>query len=123
MLAPVSAPPNPKGKKGCQFVVWTWETPTTMKKRITASLMATMRLLTQLVSRVPLINSALMAMMLNIAGRLIAPPEKGDEVSATGSVTPKLLLRKSTTYPDQPMATAAAPTEYSRIRSHPMIQA
>ena len=51
-----------------------------------------------------------------------ASNENGDDTNRAGRIRPKSLA-KLTTYPDQPMATAIAPTAYSRIRSQPMIQA
>ena len=58
------------------------------------------------------------------AGRLKTPTPltPGAAVRAGGRAIPKP-CRKLTTYPDQPAATVAVPSAYSRIRSQPIIQA
>ena len=47
----------------------------------------------------------------------------GAPTHAFGRSTPNASWKKATTYPDQPTLTADAATRYSRIKSHPMIQA
>mgnify|MGYP002138280754 CR=1 FL=1 len=56
------------------------------------------------------------------AARLTSPPSAGPCVSSGGSGRP-MAVSALFRYPDQPMATAAVATPYSRMRSQPMIQA
>jgi len=64
-----------------------------------------------------------MASTMNTAGRLTTPPSPGGPAIDSGSVTPNRLSSSSLKYWPQPTATAATETEYSRIRSQPMIHA
>ncbi len=67
-----------------------------------------------------------MASTMNTAGRLTTPPSPGGPAIDSGSVTPNRLSSSSLKYWPQPTATAATAateTEYSRIRSQPMIHA
>ena len=121
--APLMMPETPNGAKGCQFAGLTWPIPMTMKNSTTASLMVTMILLTVLLSCVPRMSSAVMSKMMRAAGKLMTPPSKGFVASALGRCSPNVALRKSEKYPDQPMATVAAPSAYSRMSPQPTIQA
>ena len=51
------------------------------------------------------------------------PPAMGGPASLAGKCQPKRLSSTSFRYPENPTATAMLETAYSRIRSHPMIQA
>ena len=62
---------------------------------------------------------------MRTAGRLISAPSTpapGDALIQTGRLMPKP-ARIRWKYPLQPTATVMDPTAYSRIRSHPIIQA
>ena len=65
----------------------------------------------------------MIASTMNTAGRLIVPPSPGGPAIDSGSEIPNTVSRKMLRYWPQPTATAATETPYSRIRSHPMIQA
>src|SRR5262245_16837391 len=119
-----------------------------MKATITASLRRTIALLKVADSRIPMIKRTVTAKTTKTAGRLTHAPvathpvacaaadaaagahsstarvakEYGACESSMGKTTPKS-FRKLTAYPDQPTATADDAKRYSRIKSHPMIQA
>ena len=116
-----------------QFAVLKAGAAQTIKSPITASFTATMTVLTRANSRMPTTSNAVIITMISIArtfrmapvddhARCAASNENGDDTNRAGMMRPKSLA-KLTTYPDQPMETAIAPTAYSRIRSQPMIQA
>src|SRR6266516_7732167 len=115
----------PSGLFGAiQFVVLKAGAAHTIKRAITTSLTATIKLLNRAVSRMPVTNSAVMTTITNAAGTLRTAPVsdhacctasyvKGDETNRAGRFSPKSPA-KLTTYPDQPIETAIAPTAYSR---------
>ena len=116
-----------------QFAVLKAGAAQTIKSPITASFTATITVLNRADSRMPTTSSAVIIAMMTMAGMFRMAPvdnhaccaasnENGDDTYRSGRMRPKSLT-KLTTYPDQPMATAIAPTAYSRIRSQPMIQA
>jgi hypothetical protein len=103
-----------------------------MKSRTTETLITTMTLLTLADSRIPITSSAVTSATISTAGRLKIAVTVEPSASVTtwpraavswGGITMPKSRRKETTYPDQPMETVTAPSAYSRIRSHPMIQA
>ena len=124
----------PCGLSGAiQFAVLKAGTVLTTNSTITTSFTATRKLLKRAVSRTPATRIAVIRIITAAAGRFSTAPvnvqacfaaskANGDETNWAGRSSPKSFA-KLTTYPDQPMATVAAPTAYSRIRSHPMIQA
>src|SRR3984957_16193384 len=116
-----------------QFAVLKAGAAQTMKSPMTASFTATMTVLTRADSRMPTTSNAVIIRMITMAGTFRVAPvydhaccaasnENGDDTNRAGRISPKSRA-KLTTYPDQPMETAIAPTAYSRIRSQPMIQA
>ena len=104
----------------------------------------TMKLLNPADSRIPMTRIVVIARMMHTAGRFTIAPvacqpatphpatacctwvavqnTNGGLVSLGGISIPKRLT-KLTNVADQPTPTVAAPMAYSRIRSHPMIQA
>src|SRR5580692_4647296 len=116
-----------------QFAVLKAGAAQTINSPMTASFTATMKVLTRADSRIPTTSNAVITTMIMTAGTFRMAPvddhaccaasnENGDDTNRSGRTRPKSLT-KLTTYPDQPMETAIAPTAYSRIRSQPMIQA
>src|ERR1700689_4815569 len=109
-----------------QFAVLNEGAAQTMKSPMTASFTATMKVLTRADSWMPTTSSVVIITMITMAGTFrIAPVEdhaccaasnaNGDDTNRSGRMRPKSLA-KLTTYPDQPIETATAPTAYSRIR-------
>ena len=115
-----------------------------MNRNTTVSLMTTITLLKLADSEIPMISRMVISPTMIIAGTLRTAPVLdhpsvkrrqtlspasggavwvyGAEVYWDGMLMPRS-LRNETTYPDQPTATVDAAKRYSRIRSHPMIQA
>ncbi len=150
--APRSTPDQPNspnvpvlaGMKGCQLRLCTYRNPTITKTTRTPVLTMTMKLLNPADSRIPSTRIVVMARTMNTAGRLTIAPvacqpatlhpatacatcvaeqnRNGGPASTSGTWTPRR-SRKLTNVADQPTPTVAAPMAYSRIRSHPMIQA
>src|SRR5262249_5312589 len=100
--------------------------------RMIATLTNTMTLLTVADSFTPRTSSHVTAAVTSTAGRLktaVAVCPSGNAITVPGAALiaagrwiPKSASRL-TTLPDQPTATVAAPSAYSRIRSQPMTQA
>src|SRR5262245_5933133 len=115
-----------------------------MNRNTTVSLMMTMTSLNPADSEIPMMSRMVIRATMIIAGTLSTAPVLdqpsvnsrqtlspasggaewvyGAEVYCAGMLMPTS-LRNETTYPDQPTATVEAAKRYSRIRSHPMIQA
>ena len=98
-----------------------------------ATLIATSTALTVALSLVPRISSAVTSTVMITAGRLMNPPASppfrkepmvtsGPTVSACGICIP-MASNRPTMCPDQPTATALAPSAYSRISAQPTSQA
>src|SRR5688572_27640861 len=97
--------------------------------------MATITAFARALSLIPRTRTAVMARTISTAGRLMndlvvanrpvaGSYDKGADRTVSGSSYPLVtILRTSWAYPDHPLATVAAPTAYSRMRSQPMIQA
>ena len=114
--AAVITPLKPPGANGVKFAEFQPVTPITMNSTSTASLMTTMVALTFADSLVPLISSSAHSATSTTAGRLRMPPDSGEFEIASGSCTPNTLPSSWLRYSDQPTATAAAETPYSRSR-------
>ena len=120
--APANTPDQPKGMNGTQFEASTWLKPSARNNATTASLMATMTLLTKELCLTPRMLTKATTAKMRTAGRLTMPPSWGAMVSAVGKVIPKF-MRMLLKYPDQPMATVDTAKAYSKIKSQPMTQA
>ncbi len=119
---------------GCQFAGWMNSAPAPMTTSTIATLMTTMTAFTVADSLTPTTSSAVTATVMRTAGRLKTatvagmPPlascttVPGAALIAAGMVHPSWPSRV-TRLPDQPTATVAAPSAYSRIRSQPMTHA
>ena len=104
----------------------------TTKRMRAATLMATSTALAVALSLVPTTSNAVTSSVMITAGRLTKPPASpplmkpseicGPTVSAWGMCHPTL-SKKPTMWPDQPTATALAPSAYSRISAQPTSQA
>src|SRR5687768_12190183 len=105
------------GMKGCQSSGWMKKLPATMNIASTASLMTTMIVLVRADSLTPITSSAVMTRTTSAAGRV-----KGAVVIPVGRTMPTSASSDTAVAP-QPSATVEDASEYSRIRSHPMIQA
>ena len=88
----------------------------TMNMTSTPILIITMMALTLADSLAPRIRSSEHSTIRMTAGRLRTPPCSGAWDSDSGIVKPKRLSKSSLRYCDQPTATAAAETPYSRRR-------
>jgi len=118
--------------KGVRCSRRTYEAPAVTNTSSTATFITTSAVLVLADSRMPMHSSAATSSTMQAAGRLnspcVTPPPgsasttSGAAVSRTGRRTPRS-PRKLTKYPDHPTATVLAESAYSRIRSHPMIQA
>src|SRR5918994_3318065 len=75
--------PVGSGMKGCQLAVFTKNTPTAMKARITATLMATMMLLTVADSDTPITSNVVTANTTNTAGRFNTDETTCDAMTGT----------------------------------------
>src|ERR1035437_5011213 len=104
-----------------------------MTIRTTATLIATMTLLTRELSRMPMTRTTVTIATISSAGRsnqlpvgwnawLAALKSKGAVDRTFGTWTPKMPM-KFWKYFDHPCATEAEATVYTSTRSHPMIQA
>src|SRR4029453_3922770 len=120
------------GMNGCQLAVLTQNAPPMMTITTTATLMTTMAELTLADSLMPTTMSAVTSTAMITAGRLntavTGPPPvwtmvPGAAARCAGNCTPTKSCRKLVRCPDQPTATVAAPSAYSRIRSQPITQA
>ena len=150
--APRSTPDHPNspnvpvlgGMNGRQLARWTYHRPATTNTIRTPIFTITMKLLNPADSRIPMTRIVVIARMMHTAGRFTIAPvacqpatphpatacctwvavqnTNGGLVSLGGISIPKRLT-KLTNVADQPTPTVAAPMAYSRIRSHPMIQA
>src|SRR5918996_2948112 len=98
----------------------------------TATFTITIAVLTLADSLMPITMSTVTAMVMNTAGRLITAsglqPEAltsvhGADATDAGMSMPAKSWKKLTRCPDHPTATVAAPSAYSRMRSHPMTHA
>src|SRR5262249_8642035 len=138
--APRSTPLNPytpncpafSGMKGCQFAELTYAAPPRITITTTATLMITIAVLTLADSLIPMTIRIVTATVISTAGRLMndsgLQPAAGITVHGAaptdaGMVMPRKSWRKLERWPDQPTATVAAPSAYSRIRSHPITHA
>ncbi len=120
------------GRNGLQLAGSTARAAATTKRRSTVSFTTTTAAFALEDSRIPRTRKALTTRTTKAAGALktaspMLPSGRTTGVPAAavrvgGSWRPRS-ARKLTTYPDHPTATVAAPREYSRIRSHPMIHA
>lgn len=72
----------------------------------------------------PLVNNSVIRKIIQIAGKSTYVPASGlyALVKAVGNVIPNP-LNSPCKYPDQPDATAEEANPYSKIKSHPKIQA
>src|SRR5690242_9545857 len=94
-----------------------------MNTRMTVTFRTTMMLLTLADSRIPRIRINDTTTTIATPGRLMRPaPWNGDVATLRGNVTPSV-SSSAINVCDQLIATVAAPTAYSRMRSHPMIHA
>src|SRR3984957_14898620 len=119
---------------GCQLLTFTYLNPNAITRITIATLTYTITLLNRADSLIPTTNSVVISPTSTTAGTLIMPPGtrssalaasfqwRGAWVSARGIVIPSSFM-PSEKYPAQPTATVAAPNRYSRMRSHPMINA
>src|SRR2546427_12796116 len=118
--------------KGCQFAVLMYAAPPRITIITTPTLTITIAELTFADSLTPITIKTVTASVINTAGRLkiasgLHPGAlmrvHGAAASDFGIVTPTKSWRNAVKWPDQPTATVAAPSAYSRIKSQPMIQA
>src|SRR5437773_2645435 len=98
----------------------------------TATLMITITELTFADSFTPMTMRTVTARVMSTAGRLktasgLQPGAlirvHGAAASEAGKLMPRKSCMKAVKWPDQPTATVAAPSAYSRIRSQPMTHA
>ena len=117
---------------GCQFAVLMYATPPRITITTTATLTSTIAVLTFADSLIPITMSTVTAAVISTAGRLMIASGlhpavlirvHGAAANAGGIEMPRKSRRKLVRCPDQPTATVAAPSAYSRIKSHPMTQA
>src|SRR5262244_2922186 len=117
---------------GCQFAVLTYAAPPTITMTTTATLMKTIAVLTFADSLMPTTISAVTTAVMITAGRLktavtgpaaVATTVPGAAANRAGKSTPTKSCRKLVRFPDQPTATVAAPSAYSRIKSQPITHA
>ena len=109
-----------------------------MTMSTTATLITTMTAFTVADSLTPIMSSRVTAIVMRTAGRLntavVPTPFAAIARFATCTIVPGAALTAAgkdspswcssvTRLPDQPTATVAAPSAYSRIRSHPITQA
>src|SRR2546422_5298629 len=120
------------GMNGCQLAGFTYAAPPTMTISTTASLTRTIAELTLADSLMPITMRIVTAMVMSTAGMLMMASglqpamlmnQQGAAANAGGMSMPAKSCRKLERCPDQPTATVAAPSAYSRIRSQPMIHA
>ena len=95
---------------------------TARKMVIASSFTQTMAALTRALSLTPTISITISSRTIEKAGKLTMPPASGPFVSSGGRPRP-IAVSALLKYPDQPFATAATETPYSRIKSQAMIQA
>src|SRR6476469_207433 len=117
---------------GCHSDGTTKNEPITMMASTTPTLMATITPLTRDDSRMPITRSVVAASDTRMAGTLtsavtVEPSARvmtvpGAATNRAGSGIP-MSWNSDTTYADQPTATVAAPSAYSRTRSQPIIHA
>src|SRR5438128_1646173 len=120
------------GMNGCQFALFTYAAPPRMTMMTTPTFTMTIAVLTLADSLIPITINAVTATVMMTAGRLmiasglqpaILITVQGAAASDGGKLMPTKSWRKLVRWPDQPTATVAAPSAYSRMRSQPMIQA
>ena len=124
IAAPENTPENPDGgRNGCQFAGWIAPIPSTMNRRMTKILIATMMALVFALRFVPWTSSTVRASTM-ITRRQVddAPVDPGGCASASGRMIPSD-PSSTTKYPDHPIATADMARPYSSTRSQPMIHA
>src|SRR5439155_20558551 len=120
------------GMKGCQLAALTNEAPPTITISTTATFTMTITVLTFADSLMPTTIRTVTAAVMSTAGRLITASGlqpatlmsvQGAAAIDTGKLMPTKSCRKLVMCPDQPTATVAAPSAYSRIRSQPITHA
>ena len=120
------------GMNGCQLAVFTYAAPPTMTMITTATLTKTIAVLTVADSLMPMMMRIVTSTVMITAGRLktavtgpaaVATTVPGAPAKRAGKSTPTKSWRKLVRFPDQPTATVAAPSAYSRIRSQPITHA
>src|SRR5215211_2356033 len=120
------------GTKGTKCPASKKTAPATITSSTTVTLITTTTLLTLADSLTPTTSSAVTSAVMITAGRLntavtVAPSAMatavpGAALSVAGNCRP-IWCSSVTRLPDQPTATVAAPSAYSRMRSQPMIHA
>src|SRR5919108_3745944 len=116
MPAAALMPWNPSGAKFDRWSDSQPDTPTTMNSTSTAILISTMIALTFADSLAPRRSRNVQSQISTTAGTLNTPPCSGACEMASGIVKPNRLSSSSLRYCDQPTATPAAETPYSRSR-------
>jgi hypothetical protein len=128
MEAPVSTPENPCGENGVQLPGLIARYAPRQKIAMARILMKTIAVLVSALSFTPRTRIHVTASVMSRAGMLKIPcgsPGAGKcgYAIAAGSCTPNRFFPRSWRYAENPTATDMLETAYSRIRSHPMIQA
>src|ERR1700682_2100584 len=117
---------------GFQFAVLTNAAPPRITISTTPTLTMTIAEFTLADSLTPMTIRTVTAIVMSTAGRLMIASGlhpgalinvHGAAASDAGMLTPTKSWRNAVKWPDQPTATVAAPSAYSRIRSQPMIHA
>src|SRR5947208_737537 len=120
------------GINGCQFAELTYAAPPRMTMITTPTLTMTIAVLTLADSLMPITIRMVTAAVIITAGRLMIASGlqpamlmtvQGAAASDGGKLMPTKSCRKLVRCPDQPTATVAAPSAYSRMRSQPIIHA
>lgn len=123
IAAPVTTPVHPNGRNGVQFAGLMYRIPMKMKNMTIETLTATIAELNLALPLKPVTSRSVIKPMMRMAGMLMSPPSvPGGLENAAGRVSPTP-LRKLSMYPDHPIATTEIASEYSRIRSQPIIHA
>src|SRR3569623_2117331 len=126
--------PYPSGANGCRLVALKCGSATATNSASVTILSTTSAVLILALSRVPSISSPATTAMMKTAGKLMPysvavttrshtlPAKTGPCGNAQGRSTPRP-CRNPTAYPDQPTATVATTSEYSRISDQPTTHA